>query len=242
MADRVRAPSQLPLDLGSAPGFKREDFLETAANAAALALIDAYPDWPSPVVCLVGPPGAGKSHLAAIFAEAAGAPIVRAADLVAADIPRSLAQPALVVEDLAAGQFDEAALFHLLNLAKETGAHLLFTARQPPSTFALATADLASRLRAIPKIEIAPADDALLAAVLVKLFADRQIVVDEATIQYLLARMERSVSGAEALVGAIDRAALAARRPVTRAFAAEILREMTAQVEDDPGEEEEGAG
>ncbi|WP_127090717.1 DnaA ATPase domain-containing protein [Aquabacter cavernae] len=224
MASRDRAPSQLPLELPSAPGFKREDFLEAPGNAAALALLDAYPDWPAPMVCLVGPAGAGKSHLAAMFAETAGALQVRAGDLTRAGVPEALVAGALVVEDLAAGAFDEAALFHLLNLAKETGAHVLFTARQAPSGFALATADLASRLRAMPTVEIAPADDALLAAVLVKLFADRQIPVDEPTVHYLLARMERSVSGAEALVGAIDRAALAARRPVTRAFAADVLR------------------
>lgn len=238
MAGRDRSPSQLPLDLASAPGFKREDFLEAPGNAAALALVDTYPDWPAPVVCLVGPPGSGKSHLAAMFAEAAGARSVRAADLAAAAVPEALAEGALVVEDLAPGGFDEAALFHLLNLAKETGAHLLFTARQAPSGFALATADLASRLRAIPTVEIAPADDALLAAVLVKLFADRQVAVDEPTIQYLLARMERSVSGAEALVRAIDRAALAARRPVTRAFAAEVLRGMEGDVSDEVRDEE----
>ncbi|MBA4788855.1 MAG: chromosomal replication initiator DnaA [Rhizobiales bacterium] len=237
MAGRDRSPSQLPLDLPSAPGVKREDFLEAPGNAAALALLDAYPDWPAPVVCLVGPAGAGKSHLAAMFAEAAGARIVQARDLASPDVPEALATGALVVEDLAPGGFDEAALFHLLNLAKETGAHLLFTARQAPSGFALSTADLASRLRAVPTVEIAPADDALLAAVLVKLFADRQIMVDEATVHYLLARMERSVSGAEALVGAIDRAALAARRPVTRAFAAEVLR-AASQDGPDAGEEE----
>lgn len=234
MAGRDRSHSQLPLDLPAAPGLRREDFLEAPSNAAALALIDSYPDWPAPVVCLVGEEGTGKTHLAAIFAEAAGARIVTAAGLARADVPEALSTGALVVEDLAPGSFDEAALFHLLNLAKEMKAHVLITARAAPSGFALATADLASRLRAVPKVEIAPADDALLAAVLVKLFADRQIPVDEGTVHYLLARMERSVAGAEALVEAIDRAALAARRPVTRAFAAEVLRTLA------PPEAEEG--
>lgn len=234
MASRGQTSRQLPLDLPPAAAFLREDFLAAPGNMAALALIDSYPDWPGPVVGLVGPAGAGKSHLAAIFARAAGAHTVRAAALDKQSVPAALETGALVVEDLAGSPLDEAALFHLLNLARETGAHVLMTSRAPLAGLPLVTPDLVSRLRAIPVVEIAPADDSLLAAVLVKLFADRQIQVDEATVQYLLRRMPRSVDGAEALVAAIDRAALAARRPVTRALAAEVLRaEMDAPEDDD---------
>ncbi len=235
MAGRARFNPQLPLDLPASTALRREDFLEAPSNAAALALIDNYPDWPAPVVCLVGAGGTGKSHLAAVFAAQAHADIISAAELVRAGVPTALEHGALVLEDLAQGGFDEAALFHMLNHAQETRAHILMTARSAPSGFTLATADLSSRLRAIPAVEIGPADDPLLAAVLVKLFADRQIPVDEGTVQYLLARMERSVAGAEALVAAIDRASLAGHRPVTRAFAAEVLRawESTSAQEDE---------
>ncbi|MFS8039260.1 HdaA/DnaA family protein [Xanthobacter sp. AM11] len=228
MADRDPRPRQLPLDLPGRPALRREDFLAAPGNSAALALIDAFPNWPARVVCLVGPEGAGKSHLAAIFAEHAGAQTVAARDLVREKVPDALSTGALVLEDMEAGAFCEAALFHLLNLAREQHAYLLMTARTPPSGFALATADLSSRLRAVPVFEIAPADDALLAAVLVKLFADRQLAVDEPTVQYLLLRMQRSVAGAQRVVEALDAAALAARRPVTRAFAAQVLRERPA--------------
>lgn len=216
-------PRQLPLDLPNQPALRREDFLAAPGNAAALALIDAFPDWPSRVACLVGPEGAGKSHLAAIFAERSGALTLAASDLVREAVPAALARDALVLEDLDPATFCEPALFHLLNLAREQQAYLLMTARTPPSGFTLATADLASRLRAIPVFEIAPADDSLLAAVLVKLFADRQLAVDEATVQYLLLRIPRSVAGAQRIVEALDQAALAARRPVTRALAAQVL-------------------
>lgn len=226
MADRDGRPRQLPLELPALPALRREDFLAAPGNAAALALVDAFPDWPARVVCLVGPEGAGKSHLSAIFAERAGAPVILARTLTREGVPAALTTGALVLEDLEPGTFDEAALFHLLNLAREQQAFLLMTARTPPSGFALATADLASRLRAIPVFEIAPADDALLAAVLVKLFADRQLSVDEATVQYLLLRMQRTVAGAKKVVEALDAAALAAHRPVTRALAAQVLREQ----------------
>ncbi|OYX88635.1 MAG: chromosomal replication initiator DnaA [Xanthobacter sp. 35-67-6] len=243
MAERNRArpqtsPAQLPLELVSAPGHSRDDFLEAPGNAAALALLDSFPNWPSPVVALVGPAGAGKTHVATMFAQATGARMVPANALTLASVPEALSSGVLVVEDLAADAVEEAVLFHLLNLAKETGAHVLLTTRTAPAGFSLSTADLASRLRAVPAVDIAPPGDALLAAVLVKLFADRQIGVDEATVHYLLARMERSVAGAEALVAAIDRAALAARRPVTRALVADLMRAWDTAA----GQEDEGHG
>lgn len=233
---RIVRPRQLPLKIPPQPALRREDFLSAPGNAAALALIDAYPDWPARVVCLVGPEGAGKSHLGAIFAERSGALTLPARALERASVPEALAEGALVLEDLEPGGFEEAALFHLLNLVREQHAVLLLTARQPPSALPLATADLASRLRTVPVFEIAPADDALLAAVLVKLFADRRIVVDEATVQFLLLRMQRSVADAKRVVEAIDQAALAASRPVTRALAAQVLKEhpqLAAQDEED---------
>lgn len=242
MALRSSSFQQLPLDLPATPALRREDYLGAPGNAAALSLIDAFPQWPSRVVCLVGPEGAGKSHLATIFAEEAGAHVVMARDLSRAQVPAALETGALVLEDLEAGGFDEAALFHLLNLAREQHAFVLMTARTPPSGFALATADLVSRLRAIPVFTIAPADDALLGAVLVKLFADRQLAVDGATVNYILPRMQRSVAGARRIVEALDTMALARKRPVTRALAAQLLREqpeLAAHLDD--GEDEEDA-
>jgi len=228
MAARLPRSRQLPLSLPTPPGLRREDFLAAPGNAAALALIDAFPNWPDKVACLAGPEGAGKSHLATVFAERAGALVLPASALTRADVPDSLATGALALEDLDTGPVEEAALFHLLNLAREQKAFLLITSRVPPAALAFATADLASRLRAIPVFEIAPADDPLLAAVLVKLFADRQLAVDEATVEYLLLRMQRSVAGAKKVVDAIDREALAAHRPVTRALAAQVLKENPA--------------
>jgi chromosomal replication initiation ATPase DnaA len=221
----MREPRQLPLSLGFRERFGREDFLAGPPNAAALALIERWPDWPAGTVALVGPEGAGKSHLAAIWAEASGARAIAAHAVTSAGVPTALATGALVVEDLREGACEDAALFHLLNLAREQAASILITARAPPSSFAIHLRDLASRLRALPVVTLAPPDDALLRAVLVKLFADRQLAVDEGLIGYLAARIERSFAAARAIVEALDRAALQQRREVNRALAAEILRE-----------------
>lgn len=219
-----RGPRQLTLDLDHTASFAREDFLSGPSNQAALRLVDGWPDWPNRVMALVGPEGSGKSHLAAIWALLAGARCVAARSLRDADVPAALATDALVLEDVAAATFDETALFHLLNLAREERAFVLITARTPPATFAVRTADLASRLKVIPTIALSPPDDALLRAVLVKLFADRQIAVDEALIGFVATRIGRSFADARAAVAALDQEALARQRPLTRLLAAEVLR------------------
>src|SRR5262245_5570335 len=216
---------QLALDLAHAESFRRDDFFSDPSNQTALALVDAWPDWPDRIVALVGPAGSGKSHLAAIWAERSGARILDAASLDAAEVPRALVTGALVLEDLAPLQTDEPALFHLLNLAREDQAHVLITARRRLDLEGYAIADVASRLRAVPAVTLEPPGDALLGAVLLKQFADRQLVLDEDTVHYLLPRMGRSLASVRALAAELDRAALSRGRRITRALAAELLRE-----------------
>lgn len=220
----MNAPRQLALALPHAESFAREDFLTGASNEAALAMIERWPDWPDRVLALVGPEGAGKSHLAAIWAEIAGARRVSARALGETDLLAALATGALVIEDASAA-LDERALFHLLNLIREEEGFLLITAQAAPARWGVALPDLASRLRAVPTVALSAPDDALLRAVLVKLFADRQLGVDTALVSYLTTRIERSFAAARAAVDALDREALRMQRPVTRALAAELLRQ-----------------
>jgi chromosomal replication initiation ATPase DnaA len=222
MGQTTRA-RQLALDLFHGESLLREDFIVGPSNAEAFALVDNWPDWPTPVVALVGPEGSGKSHLAAIWAVEAGARFLSGRALQQARLPAALATGALVVEDLAAGAFDEYALFHLLNLAREHEAYLLITAAHAGELTAVLP-DLASRLRAIPVIRVGTPDDALLRAVLVKLFADRQLQVDDGLVGFLTGRIERSVVAAKAAVATLDSEALRLRRPVNRTLAAELFR------------------
>jgi chromosomal replication initiation ATPase DnaA len=218
-------PRQLAFRLDHAESFAREDFLQGASNENALALIEHWPDWPDRIVALVGPAGAGKSHLASIWAAQSGARFLSARALHSAHLPSSLATGALVVEDVADGVADERALFHLLNLAREENAHLLFTARKPPTQWNVALPDLASRLRVLPAVVVAAPDDTLLRALIVKLFADRQLAVDESLVGYLAGRVERSFAGVRSAVETLDREALHRKRPVNRALAAELYRD-----------------
>jgi len=218
-------PRQLPLDLGFRERFGREDFLAGPPNAAALALIERWPDWPARTVALVGPDGSGKSHLAAMWAKAAGARAIAAHAITPATVPTALATGALVIEDLREGVCEDAALFHLLNLAREQGDFVLITARTAPSAWTIRLRDLASRLRALPIVTLAAPDDALLRAVMVKLFADRQLAVDEGLIGYVATRIERSFAAARAIVAELDHEALRQKREVNRVLAAELLRE-----------------
>jgi chromosomal replication initiation ATPase DnaA len=218
----MNVPRQLALALPHAESFARDDFLTGTSNADALATIERWPDWADRVLALTGPEGAGKSHLAAIWAEKAGARRVAARALGETDLLGSLATGALVVED-ASAEFDERALFHLLNLVREEDGYLLLTARSAPATWGVALPDLVSRLRALPVVTVSAPDDALLRAVMVKLFADRQLSVDENLIAYLATRIERSFAAAREAVAQLDREALRQKRGVTRALAAELL-------------------
>jgi chromosomal replication initiation ATPase DnaA len=216
-------PRQLALALDHAESYAREDFLSGPCNEAALTLIDSWPDWPASAVALVGPEGSGKSHLAAIWAAAAGARVISGRALTQNDLLPSLATGALVVEEAAAA--DERALFHLINLAREEEAFLLFTARAAPPVWPVAIADLASRLRALPIVTLQAPDDAILRAVIIKLAVDRQLVLDESTVGYLSTHIERSFAAARAALIALDNEALQRGRPPTRALAAEMFRD-----------------
>jgi chromosomal replication initiation ATPase DnaA len=223
-SQRVR-PRQLALELGHEESLAREDFLEGPSNATALTLIEAWPDWPAPVVVLVGPEGSGKSHLAAIWAKASGARVIAGRALAETSPPAALATGALVIEDLAAKDFDEAALFHMLNLTREEGAFMLLSARTAPTSWDVGLRDLASRLRALPVVTLEAPDDTLLRSVIVKLWADRQLAVDEAVISYLVSRIERSFGAARNAVGLLDREALRQKRAVNRSLAADLFRD-----------------
>ncbi len=222
--DQPVRPRQLALALDHAVSFAREDFLGGPSNTAALSLIESWPDWPNRIMALIGPQGAGKSHLAAIWAEIAGARILSAKLLPETDLPSAFATGALVVEDLDPADLDERALFHLINMTKEQNAFVLMTARTPVAGFPVGIRDLASRLRALPSVNLAPPDDELLRSLIVKLAADRQLAVDEPLVNYLANRIERSFAAAHDAVDRLDKEALRQHRPVTRALAAELFR------------------
>lgn len=225
MAGSVQ-PRQLAFALPHAESLTRDNFLEGPANEAALALIERWPDWPNRIMLLAGEEGSGKSHLASIWAQQSGARMISAHALTAASVPNALATGALVVEDLKPEGFDERALFHLMNLAREEAAFMLITARTSPSAFEIELLDLRSRLRAVPVVSLAPPDDRLLRALIVKFCADRQLAVDESLVGYLVDHIERSYGAARRAVELLDSESLRLGRPVTRALAAELFRNV----------------
>ena len=216
-------PKQLAFDLPLDPRFGAEDFLVSPSNEQAYGQIESWPDWPDTILVLVGPRGSGKSHLASIWATNAHAWTIDATQITQDKVPHLVSNGALAIEDMDRGERDEAALFHLLNLAREKRAFLLITSETPPDRWSLRTPDLLSRLRLAPSVALEAPDDALLKAVLVKLFVDRQLVVDTSVVDYIALRIERSLAKASELVALLDREALSRGRRVSRAIAAEIL-------------------
>ena len=213
---------QLALSLPANADFSAASFVEGEANAEARAALARWRDWPHARLALTGPPGAGKSHLAAIWAQETGARILPAAEFADALAEHEDGRT-LVVEDAHDGM-DEAALFHALNRAAQGAIPaLLITGCGSPAHWPSSLPDLGSRLRAMPSVALLEPDDDLLSQVMRKQFADRQAPVGEGVIAYLLPRMERSVSAARRLVEQLDRSALARRTPITRAVAREVL-------------------
>ncbi|MEE8500630.1 MAG: DnaA/Hda family protein [Kiloniellales bacterium] len=220
--------AQLPLELALRPALGREDFLVAPSNEVAVAWIDRWPDWPGPALALYGPPGCGKTHLCQVWRAASGAVEIDAGRLARAEPPELLgAARACVLDDaetLLGGEGANAErLLHLFNSVVERGGQLLLAARSAPARWPCALADLGSRLAAAPAVRLAAPDDALMEALLVKLFADRQLAVGAELVRYLLARMERSFAAARALVAALDRASLAERRALTVPLARRVL-------------------
>ena len=221
--------AQLPLDLGHRPSLSGEDFLVAPCNQAAVAWLDRWPDWPAAGLAVHGPAGCGKTHLAHVFQARAHARLLTPGDLVGAAAPGLLGGSKAAILDGGPPQ-DEAALLHLYNHLAENGGHLLIVAEQPPARWPLRVRDLASRLAALPAVGIDPPDDQLIEAVLVKLFADRQLTVAPEVVTFLTKRIERSFETLRRLVGFLDRESLARRRPITLPLAREIMaREFAAQ-------------
>lgn len=219
-------PEQLTLQLPHREAHGAEDFLVSGCNEAAVLAIDRWPDWPHPAMAVVGPPGSGKSHLVNVWRTRSGALVLPASELSEVSASRFGAHQAIAIEDIDRGIADEQALFHILNMAAEQRLSVLLTSRRALGELVITLPDLRSRLRALPLISIASPDEALLRALLVKLFADRQLAVEPHVVSYLALRIERSTEAAQRTVAEVDRLALASRRRVTRALAAEVLARL----------------
>ncbi len=209
---------QLRLSLGrdAPPSF--DDFVRGDSNAEAVAAVRSWPAWRDGCLALIGPQGAGKSHLALAWAAASDAVIL---DPATADVSAAAGRPVLL-ED-ADREVTPEGLFHLINLAARTGGGLLLTGRTRPATWTTALPDLRSRLNTLPVAEIDPPDDAVLEGVLRRFFRNRNIRPPEEVYPYLLARMSRSIPDAAEIVRRLDEAGDMGFRPVTRVLARQIL-------------------
>jgi chromosomal replication initiation ATPase DnaA len=217
----IRKSEQLPLAFGHEPQTGRDDLLVSDPLSAAISIVDNWPNWPSPVVILAGPVGSGKSHLASIWREKSEALDIH--PTAGSDASVIAAANAVLFEDADRRGFDDTALFHVINSVRENGSYLLITSRLWPMSWPVELPDLRSRLKAATVVEIGEPDDELLAQVLVKLFADRQLFIDDKLVAYIVARMERSLDAAQKVVEKLDHLALARGTRITRTLAAEVI-------------------
>lgn len=226
--NQATSRQQLTFNLAARTALGIGDFFVSPSNEMAVGWIDRWPEWPSHALVLSGPPASGKTHLAHVWQAKSGAPRLLYADIAAAEGVLS-AHPNLVVEDVDTETPDlacEEALLHAFNWTRERGGYLLMTARSAPARWTLTLPDLASRLKSIHVTEISPPDDSLLAALMLKLFDDRQLKVGSDVILFLLGRTDRSFAAVANLVHALDRASLESRRNITVPLAREVLNKL----------------
>ncbi|KQV82033.1 DnaA regulatory inactivator HdaA [Rhizobium sp. Root1220] len=221
---RRKADEQLPLAFSHDAASGRDDLLVSEKLAAAVAIVDAWPQWPSPVVILAGPVGSGKSHLANIWREHSGAITIH--PKAGANAAVDAANGHVLFEDVDRVGFDDTELFHVINSVRENGNSLLMTSRLWPMSWPVQLADLRSRLKAATVVEIGEPDEELLSQVIVKLFADRQLYIDDRLVLYIVNRMERSLNAAQTIVERLDRLALSRGTKISRSLVAEVLNEL----------------
>lgn len=228
---------QLALDFPHRPSLGREDFLVSPCNQEAVALVEQWPNWSYFALCVYGPAGSGKTHLANVFANNVAnltnfpyrIPFIRAEQL-NIDKSHELFEQnrCLVIEDLQ-NLKDEEALFHLYNMYRDEGGNILFTADQAPARLNFKLPDLRSRMNIVPAAEIKKPDDELLSALLVKLFADRQIMPSPEVVAYMLDNMVRSFEFARKLVAEVDSVSLMRKRAITIPIIKEALNNLAAE-------------
>jgi len=216
--------AQLTFDLPHRAALGAEDFLVSDCNVAAVKLIDAWPEWTDHVQLLTGPAASGKTHLVRVWQERSGARALSRENFDMAFIEDQPEGTPLVVEDADRAGYDEKALFHLLNLAREKRLFVLLTGRDDPSRWGIILPDLLSRLNGVPAVDIGAPDEALLRTVILKQFTDRQLDIDPKVLEFLALRVERSLAAAAAAVEAVDQAALASGRKINRQLVLETLK------------------
>lgn len=221
---------QLPLVFTHETNSDREDLIVSQSLEAAVSIVDEWPRWPSPVVVLAGPAGSGKSHLAAIWKNRSGAVDIH--PVAGSAVAREAETKPVLFEDADQRGFDDTELFHVINSVRENQTSMLITTREWPANWPVTLPDLRSRLKAVTVVEIGEPDEALLMQVLFKLFADRQLILDDKIIDYIVMRMERSLDTAQVLVEKLDRLALSRGTKISRSLAAEVLNEMNGTFED----------
>ena len=218
---------QLTFDLPVKPALGREDFFVSDINAHAVATLASVDSWPMSKQLLIGEAGSGKTHLVHVWAQRTRAKILDARQLNDFD-PAQIEGPCAIedVEQIAGDTLAETTLFHVHNIMAERHLPLLITARLPARDWKLGLPDLASRMQATAAVRLPSPDEPLLGAVLLKLFADRQLLISPNLMPYLLRRMERSFAAANDLVDALDLAALRQNRAVTRPLARAVLDKL----------------
>ena len=217
---------QLIFDLPCYPAIGTEDFFVSKANSLAFEVVQNWANWNDRRVLITGGKGSGKTHLSHVWANLSGAKFIELNNQ-----EQDLSNiKTLIIENIdliiSIPTFEEK-LFHLLNFAKQLDIYVLMTSSVAASRLGVQLLDLSSRLQATEHFPIYPPDDALLSAVLVKQFSDRQINISPSLIEYILKRITRSLSSVSNFVVSLDNLMMKTKKGPSRAMISEVLDKFT---------------
>ncbi len=217
--------NQLSFSLPKKETLDRDNYFVSQANQGAVSLIEDWINWPSRKLILVGSEGSGKTHLGHLWASEVGATIINATTLMEQQVSELSKAPVLVedINEIQRNQPVEIVLFHLHNLLYSEGHSLLMTSQILPGRLSFSLEDLQSRIEASTIAKLHPVDDDLLGAILIKMFADRQIHFSDKLLTYVLSRVERSYTAAKLFVEEVDSKAMAESRVIGKKLVRDIL-------------------
>ena len=217
---------QLILDLRTLPSMGRKDYYVSKSNEDAVAWIDKWPGWPAFGLVVVGPSGAGKTHLASVLKHFSNGILVKNSDIGEKNILELSSNNCLILEDIDVN-LSEANLLHLFNFLLENNSKIMITSKIPIKKLSIKLADLKSRLLSLSQVNLGLPDDTLLSRVIIKQFSDKGVKIDMEVVNYLLRRMDRSFLSANGLVAKIDFASIQSSRKITIPFVRELLSTKT---------------
>ena len=214
---------QLILKFPEHRAYKKEDFYVSPSNQEAYDFINNWPKWIKRIVNIFGPSGSGKSHLSSILKTKTKCLEISANELNEDIIFEFKTKEVLIIENFNE-KISEELLFSLWNIALQDNKYFLINSIKPISSYKFKLPDLTSRIKSSLNIGIKLPSDDLISAIIAKNFSDKQIMVEEKHIDYIIKRIDRSYEKISQFILTLDKYSLKKGSPFSLKLIKEVLK------------------